>query len=236
MVAAELGKFTEGLRVLASVFRTELSQLVIEAYWQVLEEIELRHVGVGMRRALKESRFMPPPAELLAFGRHAKATAEPTRAELRSDRLLGEVERKAVRESWGNREKRTNGQMLEGCYLNLQAAKKLLTELYELDRDLPIGDVGRNGNGGMPSLLRRIAVARADVEHWGGYVVFWRGRCVEEGDDQVAGGRLNGPASRHAELSDYVRRHMNDPAFFGQEAQPGGESASIPQSDPKGVE
>lgn len=187
MVASEKDQFLVGLLTLAAVFRAAVSEVVQEAYWQALVEFELRVVGIAMRRALKESRFMPPPAELVAFARHAQAVEEPTHAEVRSQRLLEAAEKSRVRASWTNAEQRTNGQMLESCYLNLQAAKKQLEQLRELDRDLPLGDVGRNACPGTPSLVRRIGLAQAEVEHWQGYVTYWRGCCAADGDDQVAG-------------------------------------------------
>jgi hypothetical protein len=213
MVAGEKERFVVGLRALASTFRTELTDATIEGYWMALEELELVHVGMALRRALKESRFFPPPAELLGFGRHAKTTTQPFLEEPARLRLSA-VERKRVAESWGNREQLSNAKMLEGCYVSLHAAKKKLEELLELERDLPIGDPARNPVGA-PSLFSRIATARGDVEHWEGYVVFWRGRCVDEGDDQVAGTvRIN--PTRRDEGEERIRQLMNDPAFFEQ--------------------
>lgn len=229
MVAAERELFVTGLRALASTFRIDLGgapgAATIEGYWQALEELELRHVGVALRRAIKESRFFPPPAELLAFGRHAKATESPSAAETRSQRLLGAVERKRVRESWRNAAKQTNGEMLKGVLENLQEAEQRLARLSALYRDLPIGDDGRLGNAADGPLLHQLSKAKADVEHWRGYVAFWRAKCVEEGDDKVAGAaraqQQTEREQRMAEFEAWISRRMNDPAFFGQETEPG---------------
>jgi hypothetical protein len=217
MVTGEREKFAVGLRALASAFRTELTDATIEAYWLALEELDLRYVGVAMRRALKESRFFPPPAELLGFGRHAKTVEQPYLEEP-ARRQLSAVERKRVAESWGNRERFTNAQMLEGSYISHREAKRKL----ELDRDAPIGDPARNPVGA-PALLTRIATARADVEHWQGYVAFWRGKCVEEGDDQVAGAKPMLAPSRRDEGEERIRKLMNDPTLIeGPAAGAGG--------------
>jgi hypothetical protein len=98
--AADREKFTIGLRALAAAFRTEVTEALIEGYWLGLEDIELALVGAAMRRALRECRFMPTPAELRGFGRHAQAVALPPADQCRAERRRLEAERERVRASW----------------------------------------------------------------------------------------------------------------------------------------
>lgn len=99
--------------------------------------------------------------------------------------------------SW-NPEKRTNAQMLESCYLNVADARRKLARLEQLYQELPIGDVRRNGDAQNPSLFRQRQIARLDVAHWEREIVWWRARCVDEGDDQVAGGAFDARRNRSA--------------------------------------
>lgn len=53
--------------MLSEYFRQPLTDSAIEAYLIGLEELTLEQVGMVTRRAIRESKFMPSAAELLAF-------------------------------------------------------------------------------------------------------------------------------------------------------------------------
>lgn len=59
--------FATLIRVLAATFSVELSPAAIEGYWLVLSELSEDQLKVALRRGLAECKFMPRPAELLAF-------------------------------------------------------------------------------------------------------------------------------------------------------------------------
>jgi len=96
MRAADLAKFTVGLKALATVFRFDLTEAIIEGYWVGLEDVELAAIGRAMRRAWKECRFMPTPAELRDFsgkGKDRRPYHEPVKT-------LTAADRKRIRDSW----------------------------------------------------------------------------------------------------------------------------------------
>lgn len=97
MRAGDLAKFTVGLKALATVFRFDLTEAIIEGYWQGLEDVELAAIGRAMRRAWRECRFMPTPAELRDFAGRGK-DARPYHAPYRP--TLTAAEKKRIRESW----------------------------------------------------------------------------------------------------------------------------------------
>lgn len=101
MQEADREKFTIGLQALATVLRFELTEAIIEGYWQGLEGVELVDLGHAMRRAWRESRFMPSPAELRGFARHARAMIGPPVEVVQRRARLAEAERQRVAASWG---------------------------------------------------------------------------------------------------------------------------------------
>jgi hypothetical protein len=94
MRPSEREKFAVGLRALGAVFRTEVTEALIEGYWLGLDDVELTPLGQAMRRAIRECKFMPSPAELREFagmGKHRKTPEW---------KGIGSAERARIRESW----------------------------------------------------------------------------------------------------------------------------------------
>jgi len=65
MQESEKQQFVELLSALGEVWQTELTAVVIESYWQALQEYELRAVMAAAKRILKEYKYakFPVPAE-----------------------------------------------------------------------------------------------------------------------------------------------------------------------------
>lgn len=61
--------FAAGMGALASVFNRALDKAAIRAYELALEELSSEEMAIAAGAALKACRFMPTPAELLAFGK-----------------------------------------------------------------------------------------------------------------------------------------------------------------------
>jgi hypothetical protein len=111
-----------------------------------------------------------------------------------------------------NPERRTNGDMLESCYLNHREAKQKLDQLRQLDDELPIGDPRRMGSATAPGLYPQIDRTVSDLRHWSEQIRWWRARCVEEGDDVVVKNVVL-PRKQQPEpddISEVARRRQND--------------------------
>lgn len=109
-----------------------------------------------------------------------------------------------------NPERRTNAQMLEAMYLNKREASQTVARLVQLYEDLPIGDPRRNGSKDSPSLLEQLRRARSDERHWDEQIVWWRRRCVAEGDDALPPGRFEARTGDGAsEIAEAARQRMN---------------------------
>lgn len=61
--------FATALAVLASTFNRVLDPAAIEGYWLALGDLDEGEYKAAIARALREIKFMPTPAELLAFAR-----------------------------------------------------------------------------------------------------------------------------------------------------------------------
>jgi hypothetical protein len=68
--------------ILAETFNRTMSDGAMEGYFLVLKELSEAELGHAVKRALGESKFMPTPAELLAFcGRGGTVALEDATAE-----------------------------------------------------------------------------------------------------------------------------------------------------------
>jgi hypothetical protein len=60
-------RFVTAITGLATTFGRELPAIGLDGYWHVMRGLSEQQLGVATTRALRESKFMPSPAELLAF-------------------------------------------------------------------------------------------------------------------------------------------------------------------------
>lgn len=72
--------FASTLAVLASTFRQQMEPQAIDGYWLALEDLTEDEFRAVAKRALRESKFMPTPAELLAFAGKAGPKVASARA------------------------------------------------------------------------------------------------------------------------------------------------------------
>lgn len=63
--------FTAAITVLASSLRADVSPALLEGYWLALKDLADDEMAGATRAALQTSKFMPSPAELLAFAGRA---------------------------------------------------------------------------------------------------------------------------------------------------------------------
>lgn len=61
--------FATSLAVLGATFDRKVSPGLIEGYWLALEHLEESEMALAVKQALATCKFMPSPAELLAFAR-----------------------------------------------------------------------------------------------------------------------------------------------------------------------
>jgi len=67
MRETEKQRFAVLIQALGATFRTEVSAAMAEGYWLGLSDIPLSKVQQAVQLAIRESRFMPTPAELRSY-------------------------------------------------------------------------------------------------------------------------------------------------------------------------
>jgi hypothetical protein len=87
--------------------------------------------------------------------------------------------------SWATAERWTNRQMAEACLQNVQDTARLERQLRGLYNSLLPGDARLVGDKEHPPLRLQILTAAAEQAHWRRELAFWRGRCVDEGEDAM---------------------------------------------------
>lgn len=60
------------LALLCETFNRTATKVLADAYWTVLSTLTADEIGAATKRALSECKFMPAPAELLAFARRPR--------------------------------------------------------------------------------------------------------------------------------------------------------------------
>ena len=60
-------RFATAISVLGATFNRELTGAALEGYWLALQTLTPEELSRATKRTLAESKFMPAPAELLAF-------------------------------------------------------------------------------------------------------------------------------------------------------------------------
>lgn len=85
--------FITMITMLSSTFRQQLDQPAIDGYWLSLEDLTEDEFKDVCKRALRESKFMPSPAELLAFAGKAGAKAMEARIAQAWDAVRGAMDK-----------------------------------------------------------------------------------------------------------------------------------------------
>jgi hypothetical protein len=113
-------------------------------------------------------------------------------------------------------EVRTNADMVIAMLANVSEAAGREGRLRALWDSLAPGDPRFAGEGGGPTLLEELRRAYYDQKHWRRELRYWRGRCVEAGDQAPA---LSVQAAKRTALGDEmeaaIRRRMNEQAGDG---------------------
>ena len=89
-------KFGTVMRALAAVFRQEVTPAMLEGYWMGVGDLTVDELERGARRAIRECRFMPVPAEI----RELAGRGKDRRPYHEEHRALPGAERKQIAASW----------------------------------------------------------------------------------------------------------------------------------------
>lgn len=87
--------------------------------------------------------------------------------------------------SWAKPERWTNRLMAEACLANVHEAAQREGQLRALYNSLPPGDPRLVGDKTHPPLRLQVTAAVCEQQHWRRELAFWRGRCVEEGEEAL---------------------------------------------------
>lgn len=86
--------FATAMALLTGAFDRKLTESARDGYWAALDDLTPAEFSKGTKLALRESKFMPTPAELreFALGKDWKARQESRRLVAETDRKLKQLE------------------------------------------------------------------------------------------------------------------------------------------------
>ncbi len=64
MLPNDRRQFLAGMMKLRTVFQIDASEAWLAVYWEALEDVTIEDFNAAVSKAIKESKFMPRPAEL----------------------------------------------------------------------------------------------------------------------------------------------------------------------------
>ncbi len=85
--------FITMITMLSATFRQELDKPSLDGYWLALEDLTEDELKAVCKRALRESKFMPSPAELLAFAGKSGAKVMESRIAEAWDAVRGAMDK-----------------------------------------------------------------------------------------------------------------------------------------------
>lgn len=77
MTPADRKAFAPALFIVAETLGAKVSDVALEGYWDALQDLSLAAFQVACKRALRECKFMPRPAELRELAAPAKRPPTP---------------------------------------------------------------------------------------------------------------------------------------------------------------
>lgn len=108
LATADRVRFGTVIQALAATFRVDVTEALLEGYRIGLDDLEQELFEQAARRALRECRFMPTPAELRSFARSVLTLHLPSIEEYRAQERLRRAEKQRMLASWVGQKRLTS--------------------------------------------------------------------------------------------------------------------------------